>query len=207
MPLWMRQEAPLWGVWKIEESADDLLSALEFKADYLPSLSALHTEKRRQEWLASRVLLKELLGREVRIAYHSNGAPYLPDVSLHISISHTKDYAAVLLQSQPSAGIDIEYRSPRVLKIRSRFMNEQEEAGIDYAHEIEYSLIHWCAKEALFKMIAQEGVDFCRHLHIEPFIYAESGNLTACETRTDGGATYTLHYQVAPDFVLVLSFA
>lgn len=203
----MRQDAPLWGVWKIEESADDLLSALEHKADYQPFLEILHTEKRRQEWLASRVLLKELLGREARIAYHPNGAPYLPDVPLHISVSHTKDYAAVLLQSQPFAGIDIEYRSPRVLKIRSRFMNEKEVAGIDFAHEIEYNLIHWCAKEALFKMIGQEGVDFCRHLHVEPFIYAESGSLTANETCTAQGATYTLHYRVTSDFVLVLSMA
>lgn len=201
----MQQDTPLWGVWKIEESADDLLSALERKEDYLPFLETLHTEKRRQEWLASRVLLKELLGKEAHIAYYPNGAPYLLDVPLHISISHTKEYAAVLLQNHPFAGIDIEYRSPRVLKIRRRFMNEKEEKWVDPAHEIEYTLIYWCAKEALFKMIGQKDVDFCRHLHVEPFSYSEVGNLTAYETRTAERATYTLHYQVTQDFVLVFS--
>ena len=50
-----------------------------------------------------------MLGRETPVAYHPDGIPYLPDADLHISISHTKGYAAVLLDTQPRIGIDIEY--------------------------------------------------------------------------------------------------
>ena len=96
------------------------------------------------------MLLKELLGEEARVDYHSTGAPFLACVPLYISISHTKDYVAVILDKRPT-GIDIEYRSDRILKIRSRFMNPEEEAGIDLEHEVEHLLIHWCAKETLFK--------------------------------------------------------
>lgn len=150
---------------------------------------------------ASRMLLKELLGEEARVDYHSTGAPFLACVPLYISISHTKDYVAVILDKRPT-GIDIEYRSDRILKIRSRFMNPEEEAGIDLEHEVEHLLIHWCAKETLFKIIGQEGVDFQKHLHVNPFPYLSSGTFKGRETRTEACREYELAYQVTPDYVL-----
>lgn len=205
MPLLTIHTKPFWGIWKFGESSDELFTMLDEGDVYLSELSAIRMEHRRQEWLASRVLLQQMLGRFSRIAYHPNGAPYLPDEKLHISISHTKGYAAVLLQDHPAAGIDIEYRSDRVLKIRSRFMNPEEEAALDKEHETEHLLIHWCAKEALFKMIGQTDVDFCKHLHVCPFEYADEGTFTAYETRTDKCVKYKLGYLVHPDFVMVWS--
>ena len=79
MPVLFKYTEPLLGVWKIEESSEELLSMLEQSSEYLPFLQQIKTEKRRQEWLASRVLLKELAGEELLIAYHDDGAPYLPD--------------------------------------------------------------------------------------------------------------------------------
>ena len=122
MPLLMKHTGPLWGIWKIEEPSEVLFALLQNRKEYLPQLELIRTEQRRREWLASRVLLQELTGGSALIAYHPNGAPYLSGSSLHISISHTKGYAAVLLQDHPAAGIDIEYRSERVSRIRSRFM-------------------------------------------------------------------------------------
>ena len=178
---------------------------LEQSSEYLPFLQQIKTEKRRQEWLASRVLLKELAGEELLIAYHDDGAPYLPDSSLSLSISHTNGYAAVLLQEQGAVGIDIEYRSDRVLKIRSRFMSPEENASVGPDYETEHLLVHWCAKEALFKMIRQQDVDFIEHLHVEPFTYTGSGELWAFETRTPERKSYVLSYKVFPEFVLVYS--
>ena len=140
MALLYKQLSPLHGVWKMEESSDELLGMLEHKADYSSFLERVSAEKRRQERFASRMLLKELLGEEARVDYHSTGAPFLACVPLYISISHTKDYVAVILDKRPT-GIDIEYRSDRILKIRSRFMNPEEEAGTDLEHQVEHLLI------------------------------------------------------------------
>ena len=153
MALLYKQLSPLHGVWKMEESSDELLGMLEHKADYSSFLERVSAEKRRQERFASRVLLKE-------------------------------------------------YRSDRILKIRSRFMNPEEEAGIDLEHEVEHLLIHWCAKETLFKIIGQEGVDFQKHLHVNPFPYLSSGTFKGRETRTEACREYELAYQVTPDYVL-----
>lgn len=203
MPVLFTHTTPLLGVWKIEESSDELLSMLDLQSEYQPFLQLLKTEKRRQEWLASRVLLKELAGEELLIAYHDDGAPYLPASVSSLSISHTNGYVAVLLQGQGRAGIDIEYRSGRVLKIRTRFMSPEEDTSICPVHEVEHLLVHWCAKEALFKMIRQREVDFIRHLHVEPFSYSGSGEIRAYETRTAEQKSYLLRYIVLPEFVLV----
>lgn len=205
MPLLFKHTEPLLGVWKIEESPEELLSMLEKPSVYLPFLQQIKTEKRRQEWLASRVLLKELAGQELAIAYHDDGAPYLPGSLFSLSISHTNGYAAVLLQDKEAPGIDIEYHSSRVLKIRSRFMSAQEDASVCPDHEVEHLLVYWCAKEALFKMIRQQDVDFIKHLHVEPFLYTGSGDIRVYESRTPQQQSYLLRYKVLPAFVLVYS--
>lgn len=208
MPLLFKHTEPLLGVWKIEESSDELLAMLDLQSEYLPFLQQIKTEKRRREWLASRVLLKELAGLELLIAYHEDGAPYLPDSSFSLSISHTNGYAAVLLQKHGPAGIDIEYQSGRVLKIRSRFMSSEEDGSVcSDEHEVEYLLIHWCAKEALYKMIRQRDVDFIEHLHITPFKYATSGDINVYETRTHLQQSYMLRYAVYPEFILVYNIS
>ncbi|MBO5224964.1 MAG: 4'-phosphopantetheinyl transferase superfamily protein [Parabacteroides sp.] len=205
MALLFKQTSPLLGIWKIEESSDELFSLLENRETYLSQLDSIHSESRRKEWLASRVLLQELLEEPVCVAYHSNGAPYLLESNLFLSISHTKDYVTVLLQEQPFVGIDIEFRSERVLKIRSRFMNIEEEKVINKENEAEHLLLYWCAKEALFKMIGQEAVDFQEHLHVCSFSYSTDGYIQVYETKTKERKTFTLKYWVQPDFVLVHS--
>lgn len=201
MGLISKQVAPLFGVWRMDESVEELLTLLdrpEEQADFLRRVTA---EGRRRERLASRVLLKQLIGEEPRVDYHPSGAPFLVDWPLHVSISHTRGYAAAILGDSPT-GIDIEYRSDRVLRIRSRFMTPEEERGIDSAHEVEHLLLHWCAKETLFKIIGQEEVDFLTHLHVHPFPYAEQGRFQVSESRTPQAQSFRLAYQITTDYVL-----
>ena len=77
MALLYKQLSPLHGVWKMEESSDELLGMLEHKADYSSFLERVSAEKRRQERFASRVLLKELLGEEVRVPRSSRAYLYI----------------------------------------------------------------------------------------------------------------------------------
>jgi len=202
MPLLFRQTAPLRGVWATEESPEELLSLLGSRADCLEGYEKLRAEKRKTEWLAVRVLLKELLGEESPIAYRPEGAPFLPEKPLFISISHTKGYAAVVLNEHSPAGIDIEYRSERVLKVSSRFLSEEEERFIDPAHRAAHLLICWCAKEALFKRIGRQGVDLRKHLHIPSFPYQEAGSLLVRESFTPQAAVYPLHYLINKYFAM-----
>lgn len=203
MPLLLNHPSLLFGVWKIEEPVDELLACLDQRERYLPFLETCKAHSRQQEWLAVRVLLKLLLGREELIAYRPDGSPFLPDnPNLSLSISHTRGYAAVYCVPNGSAGIDIEYRSERVLKIKDRFLSEEELGRMARDCFIEQLLIGWCAKETLFKLIRQEDVDFREHLHIRPFLYAEEGGVDVWETKTDQKQAFRLSFLVTPEFVL-----
>ncbi len=194
----------MWTVQKIEKSSEELFSLLEKKEWYLSDLQQLNTEKRKQEWLLARILIKQLCGEEKKILYTSSGKPYLEDKSFQISISHTKNYVAVIADKENSVGIDIEYISERVKKIRSRFMSLSEENNLCKELEIEHLLLHWSAKETLFKIIDEEDIDFREHLHIRPFIPQKNifSSFDAFESRTPPGNSYKINYLITDNYVL-----
>ncbi len=206
MPLFEKHPTLMLGIWKIEESVSDLLTLLNKPEMAYPFLTDCRSESRKKEWLATRVLLKELLGEQTDIAYYPDGSPYLPDKEgMFISISHTKDYVAVYCTRENPVGIDIEHRSSRVLKIKTRFLTEEELVMIEPEHEIEHLLICWCAKETLFKLIKQTDVDFRDHLHIRPFPFRDRGELGVWETKTARMSSFALSFCVTPFFVLTYS--
>ena len=84
----------------------------------------LKAPSRKLEYLAVRVLLKTMLGKEVRIGHEPSGKPFLTGGEYHVSISHTKGYVAVGLHESAQPGIDIEVYGERVRKVESRFITQ-----------------------------------------------------------------------------------
>jgi len=187
----------------IQEDSESLLSRLSFKERYVSVIEKM-TENRKREWLAIRVLLKELLGEEKEINYTPLGKPYLADNSFHISISHTKGYAALILNKENEVAIDIERIAPRVENIRERFVNEEEAKVLSQQNERIHLLLYWSAKETIFKWLGVENVDFKLHLHIQPFepIIGEWSEFDAYETRTEHQNCFKITYFVHENYVL-----
>lgn len=197
------------GIWKMEEDEAQLLSRLP--AAVSRGVERFTAPHRRQEWLSVRLLLLTMLSRQggcngsdALIGYTAAGAPYLLDRSRALSISHTKGYVAVALAPWGSRpGLDIEQWGERVLKVASRFLREDEEAPLYEGSHVAALLLHWSAKEALFKSLEQqEAVDFKAHLRIFPFEMATEGRFVAQEYRTPLQRRYSLSYRLFPDFVL-----
>lgn len=172
------------GIWKVTETTDELRSLLTDKS-FTPDFFSYKSSSRQLEFLAVRVLIKELTGVEYRVSHYESGKPYLDGCKSKISISHTKGYVAVVLHPEKETGIDIEYRSDRVKKVVERFISEKEMSLIcdkllfitdedekDCAMVNMY-LLFWSAKETMFKMLDSSGVDFLEHLHINSIIVPE----------------------------------
>ncbi|WP_165040147.1 4'-phosphopantetheinyl transferase superfamily protein [Dysgonomonas sp. ZJ709] len=187
------------GVWQIEESKEELLHLLGHH-DWLGGILSIKSESRILEMLAVRVLLKELAGDEKEIVYYPSGRPYLKDASCNISVSHTKGYVAVALNQHHKVGIDIEKISDKIRRVQSRIISEREH--IDKDNELIHLLLHWSAKEAMFKLLDVEGVDFLKHLYIHPFTPQIRGWFKASESRTNEVHNFSAFYQVETDFVL-----
>ena len=195
-----------WGIWKASESLEELLALLPHKEKYEEGIGKFTAVSRKLEWLAVRVLLYTMLGEEKEIHYYSNGGPYLADGSFSISISHTKGYVAVLL-SEPGkrVGIDIECYSERVRKVAHKFMREDEKKSLFKGTETWSLLLHWSAKDTMFKCMNASDVDFREHLHVMPFTPDEQGVFSAAEYRTAEKQIFQIYYYLFSDFVLTLS--
>lgn len=191
------------GIMPIGEDSSFLLEQLEHKDWYLPSLEKMK-EHRRCEWLSVRVLLQEVLGEEKEIAYLPSGKPYLYDHSWQISISHTKGYVAVIVDKKRNVAIDIEQIANRVEKVEDRFLSAEEKSHLSTTDRLIHLLLHWSAKESLFKILGEENVDFRTQLHIRPFAPTPLGKgiFHASESRTDSNRTFRVHYQINPEYVL-----
>jgi len=87
---------------------------------------------------------------------------------MNISISHTKGYAAVLLHSKVDPGIDIELDSRSAEKVATRILSpeELESCSDNEGYSNKKLLIHWCSKEAIFKMIPENIVSYAKQIHI-----------------------------------------
>ena len=193
------------GVWKVEETIGQLRSMFKDFSLYESDLQKFKAEKRQLEWLAVRVLLKELLGEEKVIDYLPSGKPFLKDRSACVSFSHTCGYVAVAVHPTKEVGIDIEQYGNRVSRLASRFVREDEMQSVKAGNEIYALLLHWSAKETMFKLMNQSDVDFLNHLHILPFIPIESGEMEAVEYRTDLHQPFQISYYTHSDYVLTFA--
>ena len=187
----------------LTEYSESLLDRLSFKERYLPVIEKM-SENRKREWLAIRVILKELLGEEKEILYNSLGKPYLSDNSFHIGISHTKGYAALIFNKENEVAIDIEKITEKVENVWKRFVNEEEEKALSQSNELIHLLLYWSAKESIYKWLGVENVDFKADLHIAPFepVLGEWSGFDAYETRTKEQNCLKIKYFVHEDYVL-----
>lgn len=205
MPLLMQQtEASCrWGIWKMDETTDALLEMLPHQEPYRQGLQRFSAEHRQLEWLSVRVLLFTLLGEEKEICYHASGKPYLADNSASISISHTRGYVSVIIgETGKVVGIDIEQYGERVHKVAHKYMRDDEVLSSYQGTDTWALLLHWSAKEVMFKCLDTPEIDFRKHLHIHPFTIAAEGVFTAEEYRTAEQRKFRIRYIVHPDFVL-----
>lgn len=190
-------------IWKITETVDELLEMLDLDPFVIAEIAQFTSEKRKLEYLAVRVMLNEVLGTKKSIVYEPNGKPCIADGSYQISITHTGQYAAIILHPTLRLGIDIERIAERVVRVQGKFLSARELAFVDAATAKTHLALMWSAKEALYKIVQQTEIDFTQHFSIAPFTPYLSGTMSAQETKTAAAERFELSYRVFPEFVLV----
>ena len=161
------------GIWRVQETLEELIHISGVGHDLLEKYK---NPKRKTEIAAVRALLRTLTGEIKTIAYNDDGSPYLIDNSYQISISHTVGYVAIILSKLRKIGIDIEKYSDTVLRVKDKFVSEEENSILQLNSEKikEALIICWSAKETMFKMIPTDEIDFCDHLRLTPFIISSN---------------------------------
>ena len=174
-------------VWHITESEEELRSSNQIPDDELEELSYVSSVSRRREMLATRALLNTIFDDEkVYLGHHDNGRPYLQNLATEISISHTKDYVAIILHPDEDQGIDIESLDRDFSAVEKKALSEDEIDDLSDKNRVLQLAIYWCAKEAIYKRMSLSGVDFAEQIELERFTPHEEGELEATFIHKDG---------------------
>lgn len=157
------------GLWEITEDYNSLRSKLNLDEKDIATVEGFKNEQRKLEWLSVRNLLKCMLGKDSKIVYGPERKPYLHNNAYNISISHSKDFTAILMSKKRRVGLDLEFMSSKILRIADKFLRPDELEHIEKDQELYHLYLHWCAKEALYKICDKVDINFVTNLRIEPF--------------------------------------
>jgi phosphopantetheinyl transferase len=192
-------------VYEITESVDKMLEQLQLSEYELLRFKNIVSEKRKFEFLGIRIAFKEMFGKELEIRYDVDGKPYLMDNAYNISISHSKKWIAIMAHPTRPVGIDIECRNDKIQKIHKRFLSETEQKELSNGENTSQLELAWSAKEALFKIIGNQAVDFSKQLRIFPFDVKNQGEIFAENIPTN--KKYELSYIQTAAYSLVYCLA
>jgi phosphopantetheine--protein transferase-like protein len=208
MPLLLQQHTDqgILGLWQITEELDELENLAQLSLSDAMAYSSLSAEKRKKEWLATRVLLNELAQKSCLIKYHENGRPYLDSLDFNLSISHTQSFVAILMHPTLTPGIDIEQSNREIVKVAPRFLSARELAWCsrEKGSQNRALMLHWCAKEAIFKMIKSGNIEFSTDIAIYlDGTTLESGQMRGVFTQNQTSKTISLEYLEIEKLILV----
>jgi len=192
-------------LWKIEEEAEDLYAQLQLDEDEKAFVEKLRHGKRHLHWLGTRVLLRTMLHTDEYIdcKIDAHGKPYLVKLPYHISLSHSFEYAAVMISKTRPVGIDIEQIREKVERIAPKFMNPDELAAVpDDQRKVRTLYASWCAKEAVYKCYGQKEVSFVENISLEPFNYRHEGAIKATLHKDAVKLDYEVNYFRYEDYMV-----
>jgi len=191
------------GIWRIGETYEELLSQLHLVPDELSTVGSFRNYQRKLEWLSVRVLINRMLNRPCRIVYNGSRKPFLECNTYNISISHSHELTSVLLSSKHKVGIDLEYMSHQIHRVAHKFINEKEYITSDTGLQRLHLYIHWCAKEALYKICDKQDINFKQNLTILPFEVSAEGVIVGHVDNRLGHEEFLLHYITFDEYVIV----
>ena len=199
-----RKEGGVLAIWELAESEAELVTLVSNSKEILNNIKS---EKRRKECLAVRVLLHQIFGSDVEYDHYPNGRPFLRNSTTQISIAHTPRFVVALTHPYKRVGVDIECLGRDFSAVESRALSQREISFLIPEQRSLHLAIMWSAKEALFKCMSHDNVDFAQQMEIAPFVPQESGTICArFFEKKLSHSTHFLNYKIVDNHALVYIF-
>ena len=149
-------------LWKLNLGELDYFELDEYDRNLM---KAKKNELVREQFLAIRKTL-QLEDPSYKIRYDESGKPFI-NSDLNISISHSKCMAAIVFSEHNLAGIDIEHKQNKIIRIKNKFLNDSEKLENEYQYNVDNLTMMWTAKESIYKALGIKGVSFSDNIIIK----------------------------------------
>ncbi|NYJ26112.1 4'-phosphopantetheinyl transferase family protein [Allomuricauda sp. ARW1Y1] len=161
-------------IWKVSEPEAELAKDVELTAHCQNRMDGMKSEAHRRAFLSIRHLLAEAGYVDSDLYYDDFGKPHLKD-GKYISITHSHHFTGIIVSETDEVGIDIEKQRDKILKIAHKFTPIQEYKTLANSEALMRKLtIVWGAKESLYKIYAQQGLSFLRHINVIDFSFEDT---------------------------------
>jgi len=161
-------------IWKVTEPEVELAKDVELTEHCQNRMDGMKSEAHRRAFLSIRHLLAEAGYVDSDLYYDDFGKPHLKD-GKYISITHSHHFTGIIVSETDEVGIDIEKQRDKILKIAHKFTPIQEYKTLANSEALMRKLtIVWGAKESLYKIYAQQGLSFLRHINVIDFSFEDT---------------------------------
>jgi 4'-phosphopantetheinyl transferase EntD len=192
------------GLWEITEDYETLFRMTYLNGDDIRRLNSFKSFHRKIESLSVRALLQQMTRPDARIVYNKQShKPFLDDRSFNISVSHSHKYTSILLGKNKLVGVDLEYMTHKIEKVAHKFIHKQDVITSNLLTRRKQLYIHWCAKEALFKICDKIDINFHEDLIIKPFDVNTEGCIVGVVQNDSRYEEFKMHYQIVNNYVWV----
>jgi len=139
--------------------------------------------------------------KEDELIYNSEGKPLLKNSSKKISISHSTRRLVIQLSENLVPGIDTEILRNQLIKIKSKFVSNEEHNLYTSDNNLLNLCLIWSAKEAIFKSAGIVGLSFLEQIKIKQIIFEnkEKGSISAALYTIDAEIDYLLKFFLPND--------
>ncbi len=192
-------------IWDLNDSLEELFQQSSLSDSEQERFNTFTAERRKKEFLATRILLDKLLKSKDEIIYPDiSGKPGLKHSNKNISISHSVDFATLII-SDKKVGIDIEQTTRNIDRVASRFLHPTEKDFIQkQENQQNTKVLFWCGKEAIFKCTELQGIEFNKEIIIHPFeLNTTEGEFKATLYKNNQHFAYLLKYRFFKNNVIV----
>ena len=151
-------------IWKIDETYTDLKSLIQLTDDQERELERRKQISHKKQFLASRKLIEMAELNELNSIFYES-LPFRKNV--YFSISHTINYAVVGIGFQ-RIGVDVEFYRPKVLNIKSKFINMKEKYFMK-SDDVKVITRLWTCKEAIYKCLFKNKLSLKEEIVLDKF--------------------------------------
>lgn len=195
----------LLGVWKIDEPVEELLSMIRFSNGDKATFERFKNKSRQAHWLSYRLAIRQLLGDPIELEFYYDefGKLHFKNHDYNLSVTHSGDYSAVILNSNHYVGIDIEKISDRINNVLLKFLSVEELKHVDENNPKLLTLL-WSAKETLYKLFGTGDLVFDKNILLDPIEdLEENGSFKGRIVKENFEKEYILKYFFIDDYAIV----
>lgn len=192
-------------IWHISESVAQLREMLSAHTEITE-----RPEHHNTHWLSSRQLVYEFFKPaypHVDIYKDEYGKPHVNIEGYWISITHSFEFAAIIISSSNAVAIDLEKFDPRIHRVAHKFLSEEEIRIPEENLEMEYLTAIWSAKETLYKMYGKKELIFKEHLHVHRFKYSLQGRFDSHISKGNYHHSLIIHYLTFDGYILTYAIS